>query len=105
MLRKKETISMKSLIIVAAISLLGSSTLFAANTTAKAQSTNEVTKEQREKMAEAHEKMASCLRSDKPWQACHEEMRKDCQENMGDNNCPMWGKGWGPGMKRGRMSQ
>ncbi len=33
-------------------------------------------KEQREKMAEAHEKIAACLRSDKPIEECHAEMKQ-----------------------------
>ena len=34
------------------------------------------TKEMREKMAEAHEKIAACLRSDRPIDECHDEMKK-----------------------------
>ena len=34
------------------------------------------TKEMREKMAEAHEKIAACLRSDRPIDECHAEMKK-----------------------------
>lgn len=34
------------------------------------------TKEQREKMAEAHEKIAACLRSDRPIDECHAEMKQ-----------------------------
>jgi hypothetical protein len=34
------------------------------------------TKQQREQMAEAHEKIAACLRSDQPINVCHEEMMK-----------------------------
>lgn len=34
------------------------------------------TKEQREQMAAAHEKIAACLRSDKPIDECHAEMKK-----------------------------
>lgn len=37
----------------------------------------EPTKEQREKMAAAHEKFAACLRSDRPFADCHAEMMKD----------------------------
>ena len=33
-------------------------------------------KEMREQMAAAHEKIAACLRSDKPIDECHAEMRK-----------------------------
>jgi hypothetical protein len=35
-----------------------------------------VTKEQREEMAQAHEKMAACLRSDRAIEECHSEMMK-----------------------------
>ena len=34
------------------------------------------TREQREKMAAAHEKIAACLRSDRPIDECHAEMMK-----------------------------
>jgi len=34
------------------------------------------TKAQREQMAEAHEKIAACLRSDQPIDVCHDEMKK-----------------------------
>ena len=43
------------------------------------------TKEQREKMAEAHEKMAACLRSDRPIQECHDEMMKQHDMMMHDH--------------------
>jgi hypothetical protein len=33
-------------------------------------------KEMREQMAAAHEKIAACLRSDKPMDQCHDEMKK-----------------------------
>jgi hypothetical protein len=49
-----------------------------------------MTKEQREKMADAHEKMASCMRSDKSMGECHEAMEKACMEGMG-KDCPMMG--------------
>ena len=34
------------------------------------------TKEMREQMAQAHEKMATCLRSSRPIDECHAEMKK-----------------------------
>ena len=34
------------------------------------------TREMREKMASAHEKMAACLHSERPIKECHEEMMK-----------------------------
>jgi hypothetical protein len=49
---------------------------------------NEPTKAQREEMAKFHDKMAACLRSDQPIDACHKEMMKSCQE-MGKDACPM----------------
>lgn len=55
-------------------------------------------KEHREKLAEAHEKMAACLRTDQSFQSCHEELRKQCQTTMGES-CP--GMGMGKGMRRG----
>ena len=47
--------------------------------------------EQRSKMAEAHEKMAACLRTDRPLSECHDEMMKSCEAAMGAGNCPMMG--------------
>jgi hypothetical protein len=56
----------------------------------------EPSKDQRNKMATAHEQMATCLRSDKSMEECHEEMRKSCKE-MGDQ-CPMMMGHHGMGM-------
>lgn len=57
-----------------------------------------LTVEQRKKMADVHEKMAACLRSDRPMSECHEEMMNACRENMGKGGCPMMGgKGMGYG--------
>lgn len=47
-----------------------------------------MTKEQREKMATLHDKMAACLRSEKAMSDCHQEMKKSCTE-MGEESCPM----------------
>ena len=47
------------------------------------------TKEEREKMAQAHEKMAACLRSDRPMSDCHAEMMKLHDQMMHDH--PMMG--------------
>ena len=58
-------------------------------------------KEQRERMAEAHEKMAACLRSDRPAADCHREMMQACHDTMGPQGCPMM-MGQGPGGMRGR---
>lgn len=51
----------------------------------------EPTKEQRSNMASVHEKMATCLRSDKTATECRQEMRHSCQ-SMGDEACPMMGQ-------------
>lgn len=61
------------------------------------------TAEQREKLAVAHEQMAACLRSEKPFEVCHAEMRASCQQTMGAHGCPMMGGGMGMGMRRGMM--
>jgi hypothetical protein len=65
-------------------------------------------------MAVIHEKMAACLRSDRPIADCRAEMLNTCQETMGATGCPMMGpgghmgtgmmgSGWvmGPGMMQG----
>ena len=44
-----------------------------------------VTAEQREKMASMHEKVATCLRSTKPFEECHEEMKKEHEEMMAEH--------------------
>lgn len=69
--------------------------------TTKSKSTT-LTKEDREEMAKTHEKMASCLRSDRSFRECHDEMWKSkgmkaaCPMGescpMGDA-CPMMGRG------------
>ena len=61
-----------------------------------------VSKEDRQKMAEMHTKMAACLKSDKPMSDCQKDMMSNCKEMMGKGGCPMMGqmKGMmnGPGM-------
>lgn len=49
----------------------------------------EWTKEQREAMAGMHEKMATCLRTDKSMMDCRAEMKTSCQDMMGKDGCPM----------------
>ena len=68
----------------------------------------------RQQMAAIHEKMAACLRSDRPIADCRAEMLATCQATMGQTGCPMlgaggrmgrgmMGSGWvmGPGMMQG----
>lgn len=45
--------------------------------------------EQRQKMAEQHDKMAACLRSTKSVAECHKEMMQNCEATMGKEFCPM----------------
>ena len=54
--------------------------------------------EQREKMAGIHEKMATCLRTDRPILECREEMMKSCKAAMGKTACPMMEGNMKPGM-------
>jgi hypothetical protein len=68
---------------------------------AAAKSSAPVSKETREKMAALHEQMAACLRSDKAIAACRDEMRKSCQQTMGDQGCSMMGGGMHHGMGMG----
>ena len=59
------------------------------------------TAEQRQKMADVHQKMAECLRSDRPIADCRSEMASACHDMLGAGACPMMGKGhggMGPGM-------
>ena len=51
-----------------------------------------MTPEQRQSMATVHEKMAVCLRSDKPMEDCKKEMMQTCEEMMGKDGCPMMNK-------------
>jgi hypothetical protein len=57
--------------------------------------------ETRAKMAEVHERMAACLRSDKAIAECRAEMHAGCMATMGAEGCPMMGGG-GMGMGMGR---
>jgi hypothetical protein len=46
-----------------------------------------MTHEQRLKMANAHQQMADCLKSDKPLSECHEQMKKTCSEATDKGAC------------------
>ena len=63
--------------------------------------------EQRQKMASLHDKMAACLRSEKPLADCRQEMWKSCKEMGKEGGCPMMGehhgKMHGSWMHRDRM--
>lgn len=64
----------------------------------------QMTVEQRSKMAEAHEKMATCLRSDRPFSECHDEMMRT-HESTGMGDCPMMGGKGSMKHHRGSMHQ
>lgn len=66
----------------------GLSACAAEKTKAKTEKKWEITKEQRQKMAEMHEKMAACLKSDKPFEECHKQMASSCS-----GGCGMMGSG------------
>ena len=53
--------------------------------------------EHRAKMADAHEKMAACLRSTRPIDECHAEMKKACHESGHGGECSMGHHGHGQG--------
>jgi hypothetical protein len=56
-------------------------------------------KDTREKMAVLHQQMAACLRSDKSFADCRDEMRKNCHTTVGPQDCPMTGMGYGGGRR------
>ncbi|HEX6507143.1 MAG TPA: hypothetical protein VF221_05870, partial [Chloroflexota bacterium] len=79
-------------LVVTALLLFGAAAATLADTPTPVH--REISKETREKMAQLHEQMAACLRSDKSVQECHSDMVKSCQEQLGDEGCPMMA---GPG--------
>lgn len=80
-------------------SLLIGSGAFAANPANNAN--QKITPKQRQEMAQAHEKMAACLRSDKPVNQCRQEMMKSCQKMMSEGGCMMGSMGEMGGMHGG----
>jgi len=50
----------------------------------------EPSKEAREKMAVLHDQMAQCLRSEKSFAQCHDQMLERCRQ-LGPQSCPMMG--------------
>lgn len=80
---------MKTTFFVLAMTLLIGNSAFADDTKSQhgKMPMKELTKEQRSKMADMHEKMAACLRSDKAMSECHKEMMDACKA-VGEA-CPM----------------
>lgn len=61
------------------------------------------TTEQRSAMAQVHQEMADCLRSERPIDECRAQMQSRCRAMMGPEGCPMMmGRGRGM-MGGGRM--
>ncbi len=79
--------------LIASMIIAGAGSVFAADEPPAAPPAP--SKEMREQMAAVHEKLAACLRSDKAFASCRDEMRKNCQEMMGEQACPMMGMGMG----------
>jgi hypothetical protein len=67
------------------IALAGASASFASATATR--ECPEPSKEDREKMAVAHEQMAVCLRSAKTFIECHQELAKSQRQMMGLMHC------------------
>jgi hypothetical protein len=42
-------------------------------------------------MAEVHQRMAVCLKSDRPMTECRADVRKNCRDLMGTDHCPIMG--------------
>ncbi len=72
---------------------LAAATLAYSSLTAAAPPT--VSKEQREKMAQAHDNVAQCLRSDRPIAECRQEMMRASNAMMGEHDCKMMMDGKG----------
>lgn len=82
---------MKTIMLLALLTLTHlASPAFAAADSSKAADKSAMSmtpsKGDREKMAVAHEQMATCLRSDQEFKQCHEELHKKCESMMG-NSC------------------
>lgn len=86
---------MKSQMTVAVVALI-----FAASFSFATDDTK-TSREDRQKMATMHTKMAACLNSDKSMSDCQGEMMKSCKSMMGKSGCPMMGMGHMKGMMKG----
>lgn len=90
---------MKKNIIMISMTFIFCAGAFAAESAPKESSTAP-SKELREQMAKAHEKMALCLRSETSVHDCHDQMRAQCQDMKNGDGCFMMGK-----MGRGMMGK
>jgi hypothetical protein len=88
--------------LIATLALASASAAFAQ--TPQATAPAEPTPQVRQQMAAVHEKMAACLKSERPIAECKAEMWDDCHALKGASGCPMMGPmggGMGPGMMGG----
>ena len=87
---------MKTQMLLAVTSLIISTSFsYAADT--------KVSKEDRQKMAEMHTSMASCLQSEKSLNDCRDEMMKSCNVMLDKSACPMMGPDQKKVMMKGMM--
>jgi hypothetical protein len=85
----------KSLLALFCAILLSSLPAIAADTK------TEISKEIRTQMADMHEKMAACLKSEKPFADCRTEMQTSCM-GEGHEACAMMGADHMKGMRHGK---
>ena len=88
------------------LSLLISTSANAEEKEASAHSSNHMmaAPEMKKEMADMHQKMADCLRTEKSMQDCHGEMMKDCQGAKASGHCSMMDGMMKKGsMKHGKM--
>ena len=79
---------MKKIFILLGAVLFGSS-LFAANSgpVVNYKKPSDPTTKERQYLASFHDKMATCLRSDRPFSDCHKEIVNNCMNGFGKNRC------------------
>jgi hypothetical protein len=91
-------------LLLSLLAIAGTATAIAADAPAAAQQPAP-SKEMRAKMATLHERMAACLRSDKPLSECRADMMKDCHGMMTTRDCSMMGMSQGAMRMDGGMMQ
>lgn len=97
---------MKFFVLLLTIAFLSPALSFAKSTKGggHAMKMEEPSKEMREDMAEHHEEMASCLRSDKAFSECHKQMMENCPMGK-DGKCPMMNHGHGKSHGKGAKTK
>ncbi|MEK6580129.1 MAG: hypothetical protein AABZ55_12955 [Bdellovibrionota bacterium] len=103
LINKRLTVKTRQLFFTVALASLVALSSFAAE--AKKPTKAIDTPENRQKMADIHQNMATCLRSDKPMMECKKDMQKNCSEMMGKEGCPMMSGLMGGMMGKGMMGK